>query len=156
MCFLEDNIGPPSRKEIITSKPSITVTYGQYKEVGSINNKGSNRSTEASFSHSAINSRKFNPGSEISVNTLGGEVKSSIGGELSWNKKEIISVKKTIPANKAGHLYVRDKISTAIFRHKIQIQKLISGKWKYMGPSKTSISKVITTTPDIKFEIKDN
>ena len=94
-----DFIGPPSRKEIITSKPSITETYGQYKELGSINNKGSNSSNEASFSHSEINSRKFNVGSEISVNTLGVEVKSSIGGELSWNKKETISVKKTIPAH---------------------------------------------------------
>ena len=147
--------GPPTRKEIDTQKPSISVTYGQYKEVGSLNNKQSNKAREFSYSFSAKNSRKFNAGLDMNAKILGIEVRDSLGGELSWSKTVQISNKKLIPVNKVGRAYVRDKISTAIFRHKIQIQEKVSGKWKNKGPVRTSISKVITTTQELKIDIKD-
>ena len=143
--------GPPIRKEITTTqKPSIKVTYSQYRQVGILDNKVSDRASELSFTFSATYSRKFTPGIDISSNILGLEVSASIGGELSWSKTEPLTGKKIIPAKKVGQAFIRDKISTAIFKHKIQLQEKISGKWRNKGPAKTSISKVITTTPELK------
>ena len=140
------------RKEIDTQKPTISVVYGPYKEVGSFSNKNSNNTSEFSYTYSAQNSRKFSTGIDIGANNLVIEVKDSLGGELSWSKTISLSDKKLIPANKVGRAYVRDKISTAIFRHKIQIQEKISGRWKNKGPAKTSISKVTTISPDLRID----
>ena len=143
---------PPTRKLITTQKPSISVRYGPYTEKGSLNNKGVNKPSELSYTYSVTNSRKFSAGVDIGASFLGAEVKASIGGELSYSKTESITTKKTIPANKVGHISIRDKISTAIFRHKIQIQEKISGRWKNKGPAKTSISKVTTISPDLRID----
>ena len=151
-CFL----CPPTRKEITTPNPTISVTYGQYREVGSLNNKDSNRDSDLGYTYSTTNTRKYTAGIDIGANFLGIEVRASLGGELSWSKTESLSGKKTIPAHKVGHAYIRDKITTAIFRHKVQVQEKISGRWKNKGPAKTRISQVITTTPDLKIDIQDN
>ena len=145
---------PPTRKQISTQRPSTSVSYGPFRERGSLNNKGSNKASELSYTYSVTNSRKFSVGAEIGASLLGAEVKASIGGELSYSRTESIATKKLIPANKVGHILVRDKITTAIFRHKIQIQEKVSGRWKNKGPAKTSISKVITTSPDVKIDLK--
>ena len=147
---------PPTRREIDTQKPSISISYGQYREAGSLNNKGSNKSSDLSYTYSVTNTRKFSAGLDIGANILGVEVKASLGGELSYSKTESLTGKKTIPANKVGYAYIRDKISTASFMHKIQIQEKISGVWKNKGPVKTTISQVVTTSPDLKIDIKDN
>ena len=61
-----------------------------------------------------------------------------------------------IPSNKVRFAYISDKITTAIFTHKIQHQEYISGKWKNTSLIRTSKSIVITTIPELIFEIKDN
>ena len=145
-----------ARRQIRTSKPSIYTSYGNKRETGSFNNKGVNQPAEFSYSYESSNTRKFSAGLNIGFNILGAEVKASLGGELQWTKTEKFIGKQTIPANKVGHAYITDRITTAVFRHTIQEQQKISGRWKNRGPSKSTTSKVITTTPELKIEIKDN
>lgn len=147
---------PPTRRKIDTSKPSIHTSFSNWVEKGSYNNKESNRESEFSYQYSSTNSRKFTAGLDIGANFLFFEVKASIGGELSWSKTDSLTGKQSIPAHKVGYAYIRDRVSTAIFRHKVQIQEKISGRWKDKGPVKIRTSKVVTTIPEIKIDIKDN
>ena len=147
---------PPTRRMIDTSKPSIHTSYGNWVLKGTFNNKGINRTAEFSYQYSSTNSRKFTAGLDVGAKFLFFEVKASIGGELQWSKTDTLTGQQSVPANKVGYAYIRDRISTAIFRHKVQIQEKISGKWKNKGPLKVTTSKVITTIPEIKIDIKDN
>ena len=144
------------RKEIDTQKPTISVVYGPYKEVGSFSNK---KILIILVSLAIRIPQKIQENlalEQILVPIIWVQKLRTLGGELSWSKTVSLSDKKLIPANKVGRAYVRDKISTAIFRNKIQIQEKVSGKWKNKGPVRTSISKVITTTQELKINIEDN
>ena len=149
-------IGNQARRKITTSNPSSSSTYSPWREEGSFNNKGNNRIAEFEYSYSSTSTRTFSIGAEINAKFLLAEVKGSIGGELQWSKTQSFTGKRTIPANKVGHAYIRDKVTTSIFRHQIQVQEKINNVWTNKDSPKTSISRVVTTTPEIKIDIKDN
>ena len=144
------------RKQIITTGPTKHTSIKNKREVGTFNNKGVNKAAEFSYQYTSSNSRKLSLGNDINPKILESEIKKSIGGELQWTKTETFKDTQKIPANKVGHAYISDKITTAIFTHKIQHQSRVSGKWKNNGPVRISKSSVITTTPELKIEIKDN
>ncbi len=144
------------RKKITTTGPSTHTSIKNKKEAGTYNNKGNKSSAEFSYNYKSSNSRKFSAGLDVGANILGLEIKGSLGGELQWVKEESFTGTQRIPPNKVGHAYLSDRVTTAIFTHKIQHQKFISGKWKDEGPVKTSQSTVTTTIPELNIEIKDN
>ncbi len=144
------------RKQITTTGPKSSTSIKNRKEAGTFNNKGVQQTGSFTYSYSSTNSRKFSAGLDIGANILGAEIKASLGGELQWIKTETFAGTQRIPPNKVGHAYLSDRVTTSVFTHKIQHQEKISGKWKNVGPVKTSKSTVTTTIPELKIEIKDN
>ena len=144
------------RKQITTTGPRTSTSIKNKKEAGTFSNKGNKSYGDFSYNYSSSNSRKFSAGLDVGANILGLEIKGSLGGELQWVKTESFTGTQRIPPNKVGHAYLSDRITTAVFTHKIQHQEKVSGKWKNVGPVKTSQSKVITTIPEINIEVKDN
>jgi hypothetical protein len=144
------------RKKITTTGPRTSTSIQNKKEAGTFNNKGIQSYGDFSYSYSSSNSRKFSAGLDVGANILGLEIKASLGGELQWVKTETFTGTQRIPPNKVGHAYLSDRVTTAVFTHQIQHQEKVSGKWKNVGPVKTSRSTVTTTIPELKIEIKDN
>ena len=144
------------RKQVTTTGPTTETKIQNKKEVGTFNNKGVQQAGQFAYQYKSSNTRKFNAGLDVGANILGLEIKGSLGGELQWVREESFTGTQRIPPNKVGHAYLSDRVTTATFTHKIQHQEKVSGKWKNVGPAKTSKSTVTTTIPELKIEIKDN
>jgi len=65
---------------------------------------------------------------------------------------------KEVPTNKVAHAIITDTVTTHTFKHTIQHQEkgLNEKVWKNAGPATTSTSSVVTTTPELKIEVRDN
>ena len=145
------------RDRVITTKNQESTTYSIWVEKGSYNNKENSAPQTFSYSYSETNSRSFSLGAGVTKSVLSAEVNLSIGGELSWSKTESFTGSATVPANKVAHAYIRTKIVTTEFKHRIQRQKTdITGTWQNSGTETTSYSTIISKTPQIKIDILNN
>ena len=145
------------RDKVITTKNQETTTYSKWIEKGSYNNKNSKSAHTFSYSYSETNSRSFSLGAGVTKSVLSAEVNLSIGGELSWSKTDSFSGSAQVPANKVAHAFIRTKIVTTKFKHRIQKQKTdIKGTWQNNGSEVTTYSTVISKTPQIKIDILNN
>ena len=145
------------RDKVVSTGDSESLSYSQWIEKGSHNNKGNKAPQTFSYSYTETTSRSFSIGSGITKTILSYEVNLSIGGELSWEKSDTLSGEAEVPGYKVAHAYMRNQIKTTKIKHVIQRQKTdIAGNWKDSGSQKTSISTIITKTPQIKIDIEDN
>ena len=151
ICIFKD-----CRKQITTPAPSITKVPTNRREVGSFNNKGEKKSAQFTYQYSSSNTRRFSPGVDVGFNILGIEIKAGVKGDLEWTRTDTFSGTREVPPNKVAHAIITDIVTTHTFTHKIQHQDKVSKVWKNVGPATFSKSKVITTTPEFKIEIRDN
>ena len=151
-CFL----CPPRRKKITTGTPSISNSYSPWREEGRYNNLGNKSSATYSYAIPARTIRTSSFAADIDYKILSKEITDKLKGKSpQYETSETLEGQHYIPPNKVGVAMYRERKETAIFRHQIQFQEKISGKWINKGPITFKTTRVTTVTPEIKIEIRD-
>ena len=151
-CFL----CPPRRKKITTGSPSISNSFSPWREEGRYNNLGNKSSATYSYAIPARTIRTSSFAADIDYKIISKEITDKLKGKSpQYETSETLEGQHYIPPNKVGVAMYRERKETAIFRHQIQFQEKISGKWINKGPVTFKTTRVTTATPEIKIEIRD-
>ena len=93
---------------------------------------------------------------DINYNIISKEITDKLKGKSpKYDITETLRGKKTIPPKKVGVAMYRERKETATYKHQIQLQEQISGKWINKGPATSKYTHVATAFPEITIEIRD-
>ena len=147
---------PPRRKKITTGKPYISNSYTPWSEAGSFNNLGSDKTATFFYSVPAQQRRTSSFAADIDSNLISKQITDKLNGTPpKYDIYEKLEGSEKIPPKKVGIALYREKTETATFKHQIQFEEHISGKWRIKGPTTYKYTYVTTVTPEIKVEIRD-
>ena len=151
-CFL----CPPRRKKITTTLSHISKSYTPWREEGRYNNLGNNSGATYSYEIPARTIRTSKFAADIDYKIISKEITDKLKGKSpQYDISETLKGKKYIPPKKVGVAMYRERQETASFRHQIQFQEQISGKWINKGPATFKYTYVTTAYPEINIEIRD-
>ena len=151
-CFL----CPPRRKKITTGTPSISNSYSPWREEGRYNNLGNKNGATYSYAIPARTIRTSSFAADIDYKIISKEITDKLKGKSpQYETSETLEGQHYIPPNKVGVAMYRERKETATFRHQIQLQEQISGKWINKGPVTSKYTHVTTAFPEITIEIRD-
>jgi hypothetical protein len=147
---------PPRRKMITTTLSHVSKSYTPWREEGRYNNLGNNSRAIYSYAIPARTIRTSKFAADIDYNIISKEITDKLKGKSpKYDITETLRGKKTIPPKKVGVAMYRERKETATFKHLVQFQEKVSGKWVNKGPAKTKYTYVTTAYPDITIEIRN-
>jgi len=147
---------PPRRKMITTTLSYISKSYTPWREEGRYNNLGNNSGATYSYEIPARTIRTSKFAADIDYTIISKEITDKLKGKSpQYDISETLKGKQYIPPKKVGVAMYRERQETASFRHQIQFQEQISGKWINKGPATFKYTYVTTAYPEINIEIRD-
>ena len=123
----------------------------------SCDNSKSQKEFEKTYTFSEATSRTMNPSVSVGPLALRAEIRTTLGGEASYNRIQSYSYTVKLPPGKKGRVYVSEKTEIIKFKHVIQLQEKELGepdsKYKNVGKMRTEFSSLTTKSPVFILEI---
>ena len=89
----------------------------------SCDNSKSQKEFEKTYTFSEATSRTMNPSVSVGPLALRAEIRTTLGGEASYNRIQSYSYTVKLPPGKKGRVYVSEKTEIIKFKHVIQPQE---------------------------------